>query len=145
MVCDTCTKLNAKLLCGATEAEARTLYQVAKDKHIQQVKEDRYFYGMRITEAGQYSEDLWTMVIDWSDPSEWGIPHPAVKTRKPKGEETAMQVLWCYCAWAFCCVLRFEFSFTWGHQHHCRVLASNFPSPTRARQTLFLMTQHSIG
>ena len=52
-MCDTCAKLNAKLLCCAIEGEACTLYQVAKDKHIQQVKEERYFYGMRIMEARQ--------------------------------------------------------------------------------------------
>ena len=51
MVCDICAKLNAKLLCRAIEGEARTLYQVAKDK--KQVKEDRYFSGMRIMEARQ--------------------------------------------------------------------------------------------
>ena len=58
MICDTCAALNAKLLCRAIEGEARTLYQRAKDKHIQQIKEDRYFYGMRIMEAKQFREDI---------------------------------------------------------------------------------------
>ena len=93
MVCDTCAKLNAKLLCRAIEGEARTLYQVAKDKHIQQVKEDRYFYGMRIMEARQYPEDLWSMVIDGSDASEWGIPHPAIKIHESqKGKKLQCKV-----------------------------------------------------
>jgi len=93
MVCDTCAKLNAKLLCCAIEGEACTLYQVAKDKHIQQVKEERYFYGMRIMEARQYPEDLWSMVIDGSDASEWGIPHPAVKTHESqKGKKPQCKI-----------------------------------------------------
>ena len=93
MVCDTCAKLNAKLLCRSIEGEARTLYQAAKDKHIQQVKEDRYFYGMRIMEARQYPEELWSMVIDGSDTSEWGIPHPAVKTHESqKGKKLQCKV-----------------------------------------------------
>ena len=93
MVCDTCAKLNAKLLCRAIEGEARMLYQAAKDKHIQQVKEDRYFYGMRIMEARHYPEDLWSMVIDGSDTSEWGIPHPAVKTHESqKGKKLQCKV-----------------------------------------------------
>ena len=61
MVCDICVKLNAKLLCRAIEGEARTLYQAAKDKQWQQVKKDTYFYGMRIMEARQYPEYLWSM------------------------------------------------------------------------------------
>ena len=54
--------------------------QRAKDKHIQQIKEDRYFYGMRIMEAKQFWEDIWSMVIDGSDTSEWGIPQIVART-----------------------------------------------------------------
>ena len=82
MICDTCSTLNAKLLCRAIEGEARILYQKAKDRHIQDVKEDRYFYGMRIMEAKQFPNDIWSMVIDGSDTSQWGIPHPAQRTHE---------------------------------------------------------------
>ena len=34
--------------------------------------------------ARQYPEELWSMVIDGSDTSEWGFPHPAVKTNESK-------------------------------------------------------------
>ena len=93
MICDTCAALNAKLLCRAIEGEARALYQRAKDKHIQQIKEDRYFYGMRIMEAKQFREDIWSMVIDGSDTSEWGIPHTAVRTHdSQKGKKMGCKV-----------------------------------------------------
>ena len=119
MVCDTCAKWNARLLCHAIEGEARMLYQAAKDKHIQQFKEDRYFYGMRIVEARQYPEDLWSMVIDGSDTSEWGIPHPAVKIHKSqKGKKAPMQGLRSNCSWTFCSLLRVEVTLAWGHQHY---------------------------
>jgi hypothetical protein len=58
MICDTCSTLNAKLLCRAIEGEARILYQKAKDRHIQDVKEDRHFYGMQIMEAKQFPNDM---------------------------------------------------------------------------------------
>ena len=54
----------------------------AKDRHIQDVKKDRYFYGMRIMEAKQSPNDIWSMVIDGSDTSKWGIPHPAERTHE---------------------------------------------------------------
>ena len=75
------------------EKHAHCIDQVAKDKHIQQVKEDRYFHGMRIMEARQYPEDLWSMVIDGSDASKWGIPHPAIKTHESqKGKKLQCKV-----------------------------------------------------
>ena len=94
MICDTCSNLNAKLLCRTIEGEARVLYQQAKDEHIQQVKEDRYFYGMRIMEARQFRDDIWSMVIDGSDASEWCLPHPAIRTHESqKGKKIAVK---CY-------------------------------------------------
>ena len=93
MICDTCATLNAKLLCRSIEGEARLLYQRAKDQHIRDVKEDRYFYGMRVMEAKQYPEDLWSMVIDGSDTSQWGIPHPATRTHESqKGKKMGCKV-----------------------------------------------------
>ena len=53
------------------------LHQKVKDQHSRHVKEDRYFYGMRVMEAKKNPEDIWSMVIDGSDTSQLGIPHPA--------------------------------------------------------------------
>jgi hypothetical protein len=37
---------------------------------------------MRIMEARQFRDDIWSMVIDGSDASEWCLPHPAIRTHE---------------------------------------------------------------
>ena len=58
------------------------LFQKAKNQNVRDVKEDRFFYGMQVMEAKQYLDDVWSMVIDGSDTSQWGIPHPAMRTHE---------------------------------------------------------------
>ena len=72
----------AKPLCRSIEGETRLQYQKAKDQHIRDAKEERYFYGMRVMEAQQYPDDLWIMVIDCLDTLQWGIFHPATRTQE---------------------------------------------------------------
>ena len=41
----------------------------------------------------QYQGNIWSMVIDGSDTSEWGIPHPAVRTHESqKGKQMGCKV-----------------------------------------------------
>ena len=80
MVCDTCADLNAKLLCRSIQGPTRTMYQAAKDLHIQQVREDRCMYGMRVMEAKHFPQNVMSWVIDGSDASAWSLSHFAQVT-----------------------------------------------------------------
>ena len=80
MVCDTCADLNAKLLCRSIQGPTRAMYQTAKDLHIQQVREDRCMYGMRVMEAKHFPQNVMSWVIDGSDASAWSLSHFAQVT-----------------------------------------------------------------
>ena len=71
---------------------------------------------MRIMEARQYPKDLWSMVIDGSDTSEWGIPHPAMNTHESqKGKKLQCKAYGV---------------FVHGHFAACYVLNSHLPGGT---------------
>jgi hypothetical protein len=80
MICDTCCTLNQKLLRQSITQEERDMWQLSKNQHLLEVRNDRTLYECRILEAIQMKSQCLSITIDGSDNAKYGFPYFAVKT-----------------------------------------------------------------
>ena len=80
-LCDLCIGINEKLQNPKLSPANKKLWKDAKARHLQDVREDRYGYELRILQA-KNSENIMSATIDGSDNGEYGFPYWADKTKQ---------------------------------------------------------------
>jgi hypothetical protein len=80
-LCDLCIGINEKLQNPKLSPANKKLWKDAKARHLQDVREDRYGYKLRMLQA-KNSENIMSATIDGSDNGEYGFPYWADKTKQ---------------------------------------------------------------